>query len=685
MPTDPSQYRQELVKRLDMLRRNGTFCDVTVAVNSRDFKAHKCVLAAASPFFLTHLTSDTKDVRIELEEATPSVMEAMLQYVYTGNIIVTEKRAQKMLVIGDYLRLPNLNKLVLADTSRCCQQLVERLDVQRRNDSFCDVTVAVTSRDFRAHKCVLAAASPFFFTLLTSDMRESNENLIKIELEEATEPVMQDLLQYVYTGNVMATEDNAHNLIASADYLLLPSLKTVVGRYLSEHLTVENCIFNYYFAYKYRCVELKEKACEVINSNFTAVTETDDFLSLNMNEVLKWVSSDDITVNAEKDVFNGIVRWVNENRIDRESCFSDLLFQVRLISISHECLVNELIKEDLLAKNAEICLKFLVDAMKLMTSVNDGQVIQRPRKCLEIHTDVIFVCGGRRSLCYIPNRNLWLKLSDMRFKHNHEHNPIQFRGKIYLGCGCSDKLGGLNLMESYTPATNFWCGFQVTNSLKSTAVLNGYLYAIYGNIGWQSSKHLHRCDPEKNYCYELKAPPTIRHSACFVADEQYLYLIGGFTSGMVLSTTERFDPGNLEWEEVAPVNEARSAACGAAMNGKVYIAGGHQVREALSTCEVYNPLTNVWQLMPNLKIPRAYASMVAHQGQLYVLGGFKSRGNPHSRVLLVEVFDSEQNVWKEKSLIPVKTSKEDGKNSFKACFARLEKRTINSLEPLKVI
>ena len=243
-------------------------------------------------------------------------------------------------------------------------------------------------------------------------------------------------------------------------------------------------------------------------------------------------------------------------------------------------------------------------------------------------------------------------------------------------------------MESYTPATNFWCGFQVTNSLTSTAVLNGYLYAIYGNIGWQSIKHLHRYDPEKNYCYELKAPPTIRHSACFVADEQYLYLIGGFTNGMVLSTTERFDPGNLEWEEVAPVNEARSAACGAAMNGKVYIAGGHQVREALSTCEVYNPLTNVWQLMPNLKIPRAYASMVAHEGQLYVLGGFKSRGNPHSRVLLVEVFDSEQNVWKEKSLIPVKsfeTSKEDEKNSFKACFARLEKRIINSLEPLKVI
>ena len=102
-------------------------------------------------------------------------------------------------------------------------------------------------------------------------MRESKEHLIRIELEEATASVMEDVLQYVYTGNVSVTEENANNLVATADYLLLPGLKTVVETYLTKNLTTENCIFYYYFADKYQCEELKEEARDMINSDFSDV------------------------------------------------------------------------------------------------------------------------------------------------------------------------------------------------------------------------------------------------------------------------------------------------------------------------------------------------------------------------------------------------------------------------------
>ena len=152
------------------------------------------------------------------------------------------------------------------DPSDCRQELVGRLDILRRYQNFCNVKVVVKDKELAAHKAVLAAASPFFLSLLTSDMRESKEHLIRIELEEATASVMEDVLHYIYTGNVSVTEENAHNLMATADYLLLPGLKTMVGRYLIEILTNENCVFNYYFADKYQCAEVKEKACEMINS-----------------------------------------------------------------------------------------------------------------------------------------------------------------------------------------------------------------------------------------------------------------------------------------------------------------------------------------------------------------------------------------------------------------------------------
>ena len=73
------------------------------------------------------------------------------------------------------------------DPSKHRQELLERLDILRNNDSFCDVTIAVKDKEFKAHRAVLAAASPFFLTLLTSNMKQSNEQLIKVELEEATE------------------------------------------------------------------------------------------------------------------------------------------------------------------------------------------------------------------------------------------------------------------------------------------------------------------------------------------------------------------------------------------------------------------------------------------------------------------------------------------------------------------
>jgi len=87
------------------------------------------------------------------------------------------------------------------------------------------------------------------------------------------------------------------------------------------------------------------------------------------------------------------------------------------------------------------------------------------------------------------------------------------------------------------------------------------------------------------------------------------------------------------------------------------------------------------------------ASMVCHEGRLYVLGGNFTQIPSTGRlpwVLSVEIFDCEQNGWKEKSVIPVDhfetISEEEKKNTciFKACSARLFKGVIDKLEPLNI-
>ncbi|XP_078351999.1 kelch-like protein 40 [Oculina patagonica] len=587
--------------------------------------------------------------------------------------------------------------ILSADPSQFRQELVERLDILRRNESFCDVKVVVKDKEFNAHKVVLAAASPFFLTLLASDMRESKEQLIKIELEEATASVMEAVLQYVYTGDVSVTEESAHNLIATADYLFLPGLKTMACNLLNENVTIENCIFNYYFGDKYQCVELRDEARKMIYSDFSAVMKTEDFLSLDMKQVMKWVSSDDVTVNAEEEVFKGIVKWVSHNKSEREADFPSLLHQVRLVSISHDFLLNELVKEELVAKNTELCLNFVLEAMRVMVSANNGEGIQQQRKCLETRIDAIYVCGGKRSLCYFPKQNMWFKMPDMHFHHDHEQTPSQCRGKIYVPClvYTSDELDGSHIMQCYTPASNAWGVLQVATTFTCTATLKGDLYAISNNYGGQE---VYRCNPEKNCTNQLKKPPTSRkrYQSCVVTDERYVYVIGGssnFHGGQSLSTTDRYDPIANEWKKVAPINEARHAAFGAVMNGKVYVAGGRRGQAIISTCEIYDPRSDKWEIMQaRLEVPRMSASMVCHEGRLYVVGGisFVRRYNLWSptRVLSVEVFDSEQNEWKEESVIPVKCfeifGEETEKNKYRACFARICKGTIDKLKPLNM-
>ena len=70
------------------------------------------------------------------------------------------------------------------------------------------------------------------------------------------------------------------------------------------------------------------------------------------------------------------------------------------------------------------------------------------------------------------------------------------------------------------------------------------------------------------------------------------------------------------------------------------------------------------------------------------MGGVIPSSSRLSRVLSVEIFDSDENKWNEKSVIPVdrfETSKEEEKkNIFKACSARVCKGVIDELEPLNM-
>ena len=577
--------------------------------------------------------------------------------------------------------MADLAEPMTADPAKHRDQLFERLDALRRKETFCDVTVEVKGKEFKAYKVVLAAASPFFLSLFESDMRERNGQRIEIKLEEATASVMEDVLQYIYTGNVTVTEESCHKLIATAEYLLLPGLKTLASVFLKGKLTVENCVFNYYYADKYHCEELKRACRTEIHSNFTAVMETEDFLNLDIKQVLEWVSSDDVTISSEEEVFEGIVKWVSYNRSDRESFFLDLLPHIRLRSIPHDFLLKKLVKEELITRNND-CLNYLLGSMESIFIATDESLSKAPRNCLKVQVEGIFLSGGRKALCYLPQVNMWYQMANMTFEHEN-HAVVLNQQKVYIfSKQNTERLS--HVLEYYVPSTNLWCsfqsGFEYDEKFCSVSAVSGYSFLNVLTYD-EHIPYMSTYDINTSNWNMQEDTPINRWGVCAISQGHHIYIIGGTNTEDDIAAgntkVERFNPSNESIEEVAPLNEARHDAFGAVMNDKIYVAGGIQMREQrcrlLNTCEVYDPSTNEWHLMAELCVPRHSASMVCFKEALYVIGGLKNTNNQVvTRELSVEMFDFETSEWKKKSTIPV-SGERDKQIHYKACTATIHK------------
>ena len=101
-------------------------------------------------------------------------------------------------------------------------------------------------------------------------------------------------------------------------------------------------------------------------------------------EIKMWLSSDEINVSAEEDVFKIILAWIDY--------FVGLFRHVRLYTCaSRDFLSSDLPKNDLV-KNNERCLNRVMDAIKLIDSPTYGNNLSlSPRKSLETSVIVLTV------------------------------------------------------------------------------------------------------------------------------------------------------------------------------------------------------------------------------------------------------------------------------------------------------
>ena len=534
-----------------------------------------------------------------------------------------------------------------------CVEMMKRLDIQRKKGQFCDVVLEVCNGEaqarFNAHRVVLCAGSPFFYSALNNEMKESKEGLIR--LENMTKVAIEELLDYLYIGHVDVTQHNAFDLLKIADFLVIPSLKEVSSKFIIQTLSSSNCFMAYYLAVNYRCFELQEKARDFIYANFTRVVEHEDFLNLTLREVEEWISNDEIKVRGEEDVFQAIVKWAKQNGDGERENFFELFRHVRLIYLSRNYVLNEIFPHPLVT-NDKACTAFVLDAVKDVSSGSEECFFaQAPRNCLKTTEDCLVVSGDTKTLCYVPYEDKWYQMAD-KAKSRYLYSVSAYHGKLYISHGT----GVDYAIERFDPAVNSWAPLtsysgEMSHFFAAVVYFQGFLYVIGGKQEEEVANCVHKYSPDTNLWQEVASMNVSRSSLRAVADKDTIYAIGGKADNQILDVVERFDSKMNTWCRVASMLEKKLLPCVAILNARVFLFGGYtSIRppHASSSIDMYDPTSNMWTAIQGVSSPTRCCSVTTFKGSVYVIGIW-TQDSPDN---LLQIYDVEKNEWKHCTNVP---------------------------------
>lgn len=375
------------------------------------------------------------------------------------------------------------------------RELYKCMDTFRQQGILCDTTLVVEGNKFPAHRNILAGSSAYFLGLFTADMKERRQG--EVHLEGFKSSIMEDLLGFIYTGQVEINDKNVRELVFAGDYLLINNLKEKGSKYLEHNLVPANCLTAKSFAERYGCDELLRKSENFILENFEAVSKEEEFMLLSAEQLENLISRDDININSEEEIYEAVIAWIKYDQDKRCDLTADLLKKVRFGCMSKYYLVEHVEEEELIRGSLE-CTRLLYEAMKSFALFNKyslpDSAIGKPRKSTERQVEAIITIWGpgdeirSSTQCYVPTRNQWYNLAPMLIPR-FSHGAAECEGFIYTVGGVSLN-GHLSSMERYDYRTNTWAGVApMAREISALGVveLNGVLYTVGG---WNRGKPL---------------------------------------------------------------------------------------------------------------------------------------------------------------------------------------------------
>uniref|UniRef100_A0A1A9W9A1 Kelch-like protein diablo n=1 Tax=Glossina brevipalpis TaxID=37001 RepID=A0A1A9W9A1_9MUSC len=548
-----SDYGNAFLDTLNKMRIDQMNCDFSLEVEGETIYVHRLALAVASPYFAAMFKNNMKEKAvgsIKYEDNNLTAVKNIIEYIYSGQITLTEENVQAIYSTSDYFQIAWVKK-------KCLQFLVRNI----RLDNCFQIRRFADKPPFKElYECC------YNYILENFDKLINNEELLRLSFEEIQELIKDDRLS-------VKLEENAYKAVINWIKYDLEERKTYLAKLMSH----------------VRLVFVKTeflRDCVANESLLQNDLQCNKFLIQGLSYQLAPVSKQSSLLSQIKDIPRNrnakvyVVLAGGRDLVTKEAHRTCKIYDVANSKISRTADMN-----NPRARNSVIALN---NAVYAVGGHDDGRLrsaehydvdnqkwthiapMNNARDNFGIcaYNDLIYVIGGRNVSSvenYRVATNKWYACPDVTIAECTRATVVE--NAIYSLCCGSD---GIILCTRFDPREGQWSELnRVPGGPHGIFELCAYDRSLFF-----IAKDCARFDTRINKWESMPSMLSERYaySAAIVADD--IYVLGGRTISSdwaYVQSVESFNIHNNEWTAVDTIEIELWTAGASVISGDFYI------------------------------------------------------------------------------------------------------------------
>ena len=198
-----------------------------------------------------------------------------------------------------------------------------------------------SSKEFHAHKYILATSSSVFHAMFYGELAEKNS---VVYLSDTNDDGLEEFLRFLYTDECNLTADNAVSVLYLAKKYIVPSLAEKCVEFLETNLAAENVFVVLEQALQFDEEKLEKKCWDMIDMETSEAVVSDAFTDICQSTLMEFLKRESLNVK-EVDLFKAVVKWSEveclrqekeTNGTNKRAAIGNAIYQIRFASMTLE-------------------------------------------------------------------------------------------------------------------------------------------------------------------------------------------------------------------------------------------------------------------------------------------------------------------------------------------------------------